>query len=145
MMAQPSILEALKTANLDDMRRELQELEGKLELATQQYRKDIDALKLVIKLVDTAQNGKQVTTRKPRQPKEAKSTPSRESGISGRLANGPTIGDRAVTYLEVAGTDTPTAIASGIKLENPASIYAILSGDRRFEKTASGAYRLSGK
>lgn len=49
-MGNLSVLEVLKNADIPAMRAELQELEGKLELASREFRKDIDALKMAIKL-----------------------------------------------------------------------------------------------
>lgn len=135
-----SLLEILKSIDVSELEKELAGLEEKLAAATRTYASDIAAIKQAIKLAKLAQGEK--VERKKREPKPAKT-----AAPAPRL--GSTIADRAATYLEAAGTATAAAIARGIQLENPASIYAILyailDADRRFEKTATGTYRLSGR
>lgn len=138
-MAKQSILDMLKAADIGEMKTELQELEGKLEIATRQFKSDIDALKLSIKLAEVAQNGK--PEKKPRAkkaPKDASSTTANARAVERE----PTIADRAEKYLEIHEEDTPGNIAKGIELRNPTSIYATLQSDARFLNTGRNTYRL---
>lgn len=142
-MANVNFLELLKQTDLSELKEQLQLLEGELELATQKLRGDIDALKLAIKMVDMAQNGKPTVTRQPRKAKAGKAADP-ESSIANRLANGPSLGDRAITYLEVAGEASPRAIAKALDYDNASYLNAVLSKDSRFVSTGKGTYRLRG-
>lgn len=145
-MAKQSILDVLKSASIPEMELELQELEGKLELATQQFKSDIEALKLSIKLASVAQNGK--PEKKPRAKrgeknagKDAAAAPGASSSAARSTASRePTIADRAHEWLLENGEDTPIEIARGIKLEKTASIYPALASDQRIVNTGRGTY-----
>lgn len=139
-MAKQTILEMLKTADIEAMETELQELEGKLELATRQFKTDIEALKMSIKLANVAQHGK--PDRKPRQKKSdaPKVTNSQATPVSRK----GTLCDRSATYLEAAGEATATAICRGIGHDNEGSLRGMLQMDNRFLRTEKGTYRLRG-
>ena len=144
-MSKVTILDVLKTASIEEMTAELNELTSQRDVRLSEMNAGIEALTLAIKLADLAQHGKQKKERKPR---AAKSTPSVYStprpNQTTRLApgGGLTIADRAVVYLQAAGEATPTAISKGLQLSNQTSIYSALN-DPRFESTGRGTYRLA--
>lgn len=105
-MSKPSVLEVLKAADIPAMRVELQLLEGKLELASREFRKDIDALKMAIKLAEVAQHGKperKQTQRKPRSVAVERESPAPTS-------TGSRVADQIAAYLTAAGPSKVVSI-----------------------------------
>ena len=138
-MSKVTILDVLKTASIEEMTAELNELTSQRDVRLSEMNAGIEALTLAIKLADLAQHGKQKKERKPR---AAKSTPRPNQTTRLAPGGGLTIADRAVVYLQAAGEATPTAISKGLQLSNQTSIYSALN-DPRFESTGRGTYRLA--
>lgn len=138
-MAKQNLLDILKATDLEELRRELAELEGKKELALRAIQNDIDALTLAIKLADLAQNGKPARKTKT----DRKPPPERVEKSARPVNNGPTITDRAVTYLQAAGEATARAIAHGLNYENVSYLSSCLQHDVRFIRKEGGMYKLA--
>lgn len=143
-MAKQSILDVLKAADIPEMEQELQELEGKLELATQQFRTDIEALKASIKLANIAQHGKPERKKPEPRTKSTKWKGDTRNGESDEpVSRNVPLADRVATYLTAAGPSKVAAIQKGLDLSHPTAIYSVLNSDPRFAKLPSGEYRVS--
>lgn len=129
-----SPLDAVKDIDLDELNRQIEEKESELTEIVTTRRAEIDGLKMLAKIVDVMRNGKRKIERK------AKAAKPRGTAVS---TGQPTIADRAVTYLEAAGSATAAAITRGLSLSNQSTIYGVLANDSRFKKGADGMYSLA--
>lgn len=121
-----NILEILKSVDISQIQQELVEAKSSRETMLRECNASIEALEMTIKLASKVQGV--AAECRPSTPPKAKpgSTLSRESGKSQC--------DLVFDYLQENGPAKPMDIARGIGMTSPASIYALLGRDDRFER-----------
>lgn len=142
-------IEDVKGMDVDALKLEIQELEGKLELQTRDLQKEIDARKELLKVVEILKNGKPARkpwTRKakPEAPPPASSAHAAETGSEPARRGRPTTADRIHEILRNRGRLSVSELAKFVAITEDNAKFN-LENDDRFATDNSGRWYLAPK